>query len=1473
MNTIKTKHRILSGVMACVLGAMSVYTPGLVVLAAPAAEYNIRFYDDKAIQKESINQRIVEGSDISIRTKLPDGYKISTVTPFAVKESGVEGDASHNFNITQATNPVYYTLKAKAGSAGASAKEYTINAIYTANLSKGSGTGDYYKAAVPPSTEEIRNHYVLDITVKGGISITEDSSITFQANGNEGDDGMVSYDKVSAATGGLRQYQGGIVSATALKNGSSVFTIQPGPGATDPTVLQMDVAFEGGAKIQSGTEFTINFRRETINSLIATVITVPQALQETVESVKSNPTSPEITGTGVPYMKFADGDTLESITANFELLSRIHRDNVDVELAWAWVPDPTPPGITSVIRLKPGLGKIGVEIVERPSDGSDIKGHFTVTAKYGGVDSPTMDIPVVIYGSGSLANLLPLKSTTGNPGGAPIVTDITKIPTRMDVYQGDADVLFYNKVPAGPFRFTGLISFGNGTGRAEKAVIRTQSQGGEVQVMLDNNVVPYTLGTDIPNKGMGVPVEVTATKGGPVNFIVEFYNAKGDLMARNTVNQRIDVVDSRPSTDARLADMGIFLKGADADEQKVINSVYPSGLLTYAFDPDKNVWDITVPYKAAEVQMRPRIPVGTRAQQDVVIDYGDGPKDITSGKETVPIPLTPELPKTVTATVTAEDGSTNTYTFNIVRSAKDTKSGLKGLQVFRTDTMQELPLTPPFATATKEYAITVPYKVKEVELKIDTESPWVSDVAFVPAPKVVGFWFWKTEVLKFDLTCDFDPVTGEVSNNVNLITVEVTAEDGVGKTKYNLRVTRLAPSVDNTLASLEIKDKNNKTIPFDEGMKFDPNVRDYYVHVPYSALLVNIEAKANHSEAMQISMLAPSVYGGKRSDAVPKKDAVTVFRNIDISQNVQTPDPAKNEFIYAVLVKAESGDDTSPPYNIHFVRDDPDADTRLESLAVVDQDSKALENFSFNKEQLEYTVDVPYGVTRATITPKAVSPLAKVTVDGAEMNTGRTSVTVEIPVGSSKTVRIVVTAESAASRTYILHLQRGVPSSEARLSDLTVSDSIPLSPKFSLIRLNYEIVIPEKTKGITLTPTAIDPFATITVNGKAVASGAASAVIRPTEVITQIPIEVTAQDGRTKVRYVVTARDENLVEKSSNADLQSIRVYDGAVSPRFKAGIDAYEIALKPDARSVDLVPKPADANATVEVKAGTRVLEKYGDEYSTSITDDETKFTVTVTAPDKIAVKEYQFVAYRNNEEKAGAYTPITADMVDFTAESPIHVDISKYPIVSADVFNTLRTEHPDKSIVFEGNGYSLEIAGKDILTLVPNTAQFDLSMSFNGPNNQLIQNLIYALDGRNATLSPVIIHFGHHGALPGAMRFTVSLGGFYKNLRMYWNYHNAEYNSIDYYGYVGTNAQGVLSVPLTHMSDYAITTGMIYGSENKVGALGSTGENLGNATTSGKKNPQTQSRAFGTADAGRGAHSLLAILPKKEEQEEDNE
>ena len=80
-------------------------------------------------------------------------------------------------------------------------------------------------------------------------------------------------------------------------------------------------------------------------------------------------------------------------------------------------------------------------------------------------------------------------------------------------------------------------------------------------------------------------------------------------------------------------------------------------------------------------------------------------------------------------------------------------------------------------------------------------------------------------------------------------------------------------------------------------------------------------------------------------------------------------------------------------------------------------------------------------------------------------------------------------------------------------------------------------------------------------------------------------------------------------------------------------------------------------------------------------------------------------------------------------------------------------------------------------------------------------------------------------------------------------------------------------MSVPLTHMSDYAITTGMIYGSENKVGALGSTGENLGNATTSGKKNPQTQSRAFGTADAGRGAHSLLVILPKKEEQEEDNE
>ena len=65
------------------------------------------------------------------------------------------------------------------------------------------------------------------------------------------------------------------------------------------------------------------------------------------------------------------------------------------------------------------------------------------------------------------------------------------------------------------------------------------------------------------------------------------------------------------------------------------------------------------------------------------------------------------------------------------------------------------------------------------------------------------------------------------------------------------------------------------------------------------------------------------------------------------------------------------------------------------------------------------------------------------------------------------------------------------------------------------------MVIPEGTKGYTITAVPVEPHATITIDGKAVENGQPSQTIVSTEGNSCIKIVVTAQDGRTTKTYTL----------------------------------------------------------------------------------------------------------------------------------------------------------------------------------------------------------------------------------------------------------------------------------------------------------------------------------------------------------------
>lgn len=95
-----------------------------------------------------------------------------------------------------------------------------------------------------------------------------------------------------------------------------------------------------------------------------------------------------------------------------------------------------------------------------------------------------------------------------------------------------------------------------------------------------------------------------------------------------------------------------------------------------------------------------------------------------------------------------------------------------------------------------------------------------------------------------------------------------------------------------------------------------------------------------------------------------------------------------------------------------------------------------------------------------------------------------------------------------------------VASSNADLSNLTASAG-PLVPAFDPNTLSYTVNVPFSTTSTTVTPTAADAGATITVNGNPVASGSPSGPIALNVGNNTITIVVTAADTTTTKTYTI----------------------------------------------------------------------------------------------------------------------------------------------------------------------------------------------------------------------------------------------------------------------------------------------------------------------------------------------------------------
>ena len=171
---------------------------------------------------------------------------------------------------------------------------------------------------------------------------------------------------------------------------------------------------------------------------------------------------------------------------------------------------------------------------------------------------------------------------------------------------------------------------------------------------------------------------------------------------------------------------------------------------------------------------------------------------------------------TINITVTAEDGSKTTYKVYVTRESAKVKSSDKNVD-FRINNAHTI--TPAFTNNNNNYEVTVPYDVTKLDLSV------------IPYDKNASVKISGNDKLS--------------SENKNVVTIIVTAEDGSSKT-ITLNVTRSPYKANTDLLDLKVKG-------YEISPKFKPSKVKYKVTVPYKVKKVKVLVKAPKDATYKIT--------------------------------------------------------------------------------------------------------------------------------------------------------------------------------------------------------------------------------------------------------------------------------------------------------------------------------------------------------------------------------------------------------------------------------------------------------------------------------------------------------------------------------------------------------------------------------------------------------------------------------------------
>jgi hypothetical protein len=271
---------------------------------------------------------------------------------------------------------------------------------------------------------------------------------------------------------------------------------------------------------------------------------------------------------------------------------------------------------------------------------------------------------------------------------------------------------------------------------------------------------------------------------------------------------------------------------------------------------------------------------------------------------------------------------------------------------------------------------------------------------------------------------------------------------------------------------------------------------------------------------------------------------------------------------------------------------------------------------AFSPDIKSYTLSVTNAVSSVTINGTAADGKASVSPPVTLSS---------LVVGVSQTARITVTAESGETLTYSVTVTRAADTGEnVKLSSLSLSTG-NLDPSFSATTHNYSVSVANDVSSMTLYASAADASATVSYSpGKTQALSVGN---------NTFTITVTSQTGYTYDDYMVTVIRAGS-SASSNAELSSLSLNSGSLSPSFSASTTSYTASVANDVSSITLTASAADALASVA----------YSPAKTSSLSVGANNFTVTVTAQDG-TTKYYYVTVTRADVSTSYTNLPASAD------------------------------------------------------------------------------------------------------------------------------------------------------------------------------------------------------------------------------------